>query len=37
MGTMRVPYLYHSKKENGVMKMKYLGASENDEGEWSRL
>jgi len=34
--TTNALYLYHSKKESGVMKMKYLGAGENVGGgmEW---
>jgi len=30
--TTKTLHLYHNKKESGVMKMKYLGASENVRG-----
>jgi hypothetical protein len=30
-------YLYHSKKESGVIKMKYLCGSENHGKQWDRL
>ena len=30
--TMKAIYLYHSRKDSGVMNMKYLGGCENDNG-----